>query len=451
MSGVDPQGLAVRAVSRRAPQATGATRRRGLWASALLVSLIALTLAGPPPARAQGSFLLIPMDLKQTNHLKAYGHAYHALQLGQKVSWLLNYRGGSFLMPATERAKVEARLMGVAFEEIGDADVAGIRTTIAKENMDEVVLEKAPRIAVYTPPYAQPWDDAVMLALDYAEIPYDKLYDKEVLRGELSKYDWLHTHHEDFTGQSGKFLAYQLEPWYLEQKQVNEDLAKELGFAKVWQLKHAVALKIRDYVEGGGFLFAMCSATDTIDIALAYLGVDIVPSEYDGDGIDPDYATKQDDSGTFAFTNFTLVTNPLIYEYSSIDTSDYAQLRGPEADYFTLFDFAAKYDPVPSMLTQCHVNVINGFMGQTTGFHKATLKRSVSILAQVEGTDEIRYVHGNRGRGTFTFLGGHDPEDYQHAIGDPPTDLSLHPNSPGYRLILNNVLFPAARRKPLKT
>ena len=402
------------------------------------------------PARA-GEFLLVPMDVAQTNHLRAYGHAYHALQAGETVSWLLNYRGGSFLLRATERARVEARVMGVRAEEISSADADGIRATIARENMEEVLLEKAPRIAVYTPPYAQPWDDAVMLALDYAGVPYAKIYDRDVLAGGLRDYDWLHLHHEDFTGQSGKFYSLQLEPWYLEQKEFNEKLAKELGFAKVWQLKQAVALKIANYVDAGGFLFAMCSATDTIDIALAYLGVDIVPSEYDGDGIDPDREAKRDDGRAFAFQGFTLVTNPLVYEYSSIDGTDQAALRGPGNDYFTLFNFSAKLDPVPTMLTQDHVNVINGFMGQTTDFHKAFLKRAVIVLAQTDGTDEIRYLHGKRGQGTFTFLGGHDPEDYQHAVGDPPTDLDLYPDSPGYRLILNNVLFPAARKKPQKT
>lgn len=418
-----------------------------------LLRLLLLAIVGGGAVAAHAAdFLLVPMDLKQSNHLRAYGHAFHTLQAGQSVSWLLNYRGGSFLMTASERARLEAHVMGVAFEELTAADVVALRAVVAQENMEEVLLEKAPRVAVYTPPYAQPWDDAVMLALDYAEIPYDKVYDREVLAGALPRYDWLHLHHEDFTGQYGKFwAAFQLEPWYLEAKQFNEELATALGFARVWQLKHAVALKILDYVEGGGFMFAMCSATDTIDIALAFLGVDIVPAEIDGDPIDPSFSAKRDDRRCLAFTGFSLVTNPLVYEFSTLDTSDYAQLRGPEADYFTLFAFAAKLDPVPSMLTQCHVNVINGFMGQTTGFHQQYVKHTVTVLAQVEGTDEIRYLHGNRGQGTFTFLGGHDPEDYQHAVGDPPTDLELFPTSPGYRLILNNVLFPAARKKPQKT
>ena len=399
-----------------------------------------------------GSWLLVPMDLDQTNHLKAYGLAFHSLQAGDNVTWLLNYRGGSFLMKDNQRIRTDAILMGVLFEPIGDAKRQEIRDTVAQENMDEVLLEKAPRIAVYSPPNKQPWDDAVTLALTYAEVPYDVVYDQDVLAGKLNDYDWLHLHHEDFTGQYGKFYAaFGLEPWYVEQKKFNEDLAAALGFKTVWQLKHAVAATIRDYVEGGGFLFAMCSATDTIDIALAFLDVDIVPPELDGTPIDPHYREKADFSRTFAFTGFHLVTNPLVYEYSDIDTSDYAKLRGPLADYFTLFSFAAKYDPVPAMLTQDHVNVINGFLGQTTGFHRKHLKRSVIVLGAVDGTDEVKYIHGRKGRGTWTFLGGHDPEDYQHRVGDPPTDLDLYPTSPGYRLILNNVLFPAARKKPQKT
>jgi len=411
---------------------------------ALLVS------AAAPAARAQ--WLLVPMDLEQSNHLKAYGLAFAALQDGARVNWLLNYRGGSFLMRDVGGVRLSARLRGVDCREVDDAAVAAIRAEMQRGNMEEVLLEKPPRIAVYVPPNFQPWDDAVTLAMDYAEIPYDTVFDAEVLSGKLAEYDWLHLHHEDFTGQFGKFFAaYRFEPWYLEQQALNEDLAAQLGFDAVWRLKQAVALRIRDYVEGGGFLFAMCSATDTIDLALAYLGADIVPPEIDGTPLDPDRESRRDDGRTFAFTGFTLVTNPAVYEFSDLDTSDYAGLRGPEADYFTLFSFAAKQDPVPTMLTQCHVSVVNGFMGQTTGFHRRFLKRSVLVLAEVEGTDEVRYLHGKLGMGTFTFLGGHDPEDYQHAVGDPPTDLDLFRTSPGYRLILNNVLFPAARQKPQKT
>ena len=419
---------------------------RRLAVAVLLLSLM-LTVA---PAAAQ--YLLVPMDLGQSDHLKAYGHAFHSLQAGEKVTWLLNYRGGSFLMRATARARTDARLMGVDFEEVDEAGVQRIHQIVAQENMEEVLLEKPPTIAVYSPPNMQPWDDAVTLAMNYADIPYDTVYDVEVLRGKLDQYDWLHLHHEDFTGQYGKFWgSFGLEPWYVEQQELNEKLAAELGYPTVWQLKHAVALTIRSYVEQGGFLFAMCSATDTIDIALAFLDVDIVPAPMDGSPVDPGWRAKADYAGTFAFENFALFTNPLQYEFSDLDSSDYAAMRGAEADYFTLFDFAAKYDPVPAMLTQSHVSVVNGFLGQTTGYHERFLKRSVIQLAKVEGTDEVRYLHGKRGQGTFTFLGGHDPEDYQHRVGDPPTLLELYPTSPGYRLILNNVLFPAARKKPQKT
>ena len=419
----------------------------------VLLSLLVLAAAVLLPGAVRAErYLLVPMDLQQTNHLRAYGHAYHTLQAGEKVTWLLNYRGGSFLMTDSQRARLDARLLGVLFEPVGDAEVASIHAIVAQENMEEVLLEKPPRIAVYSPPNMQPWDDAVTLALTYAEVPYDIIYDPDVLMGKLAEYDWLHLHHEDFTGQYGKFyVSYGLDPWYLEQKHYHEELAQQLGFGTVWELKHAVALTLRNYVEGGGFIFSMCSATDTIDIALAYLTTDIVSEEMDGSPIDPLYRRRADYTQTFAFTDFTLITNPLIYEYSTIDTSDYARLRGPAADYFTLFAFAAKYDPVPAMLTQNHVNVINGFLGQTTGYYSRFLKRSVIVLAAVDGTDEVKYIHGKRGMGTFTFLGGHDPEDYQHRVGDPPTDLDLYPTSPGYRLILNNVLFPAARKKPQKT
>jgi hypothetical protein len=417
---------------------------------ALLCTLAVATLAAPA-ARAAG-YLLVPMDLDQRNHLRAYGHAFHTLQAGDKVTWLLNYRGGAFLMDDTQRARLDARLLGVSFEVVGETDVAAIRRIVAQENMEEVLLEKPPRIAVYSPPTAQPWDDAVTLALTYAEVPYDVVYDQDVLTGRLNEYDWLHLHHEDFTGQYGKFYAsFGLEPWYLDQKIFHEELARALGYPTVWQLKHAVAAVIRDYVEGGGFLFAMCSATDTVDIALAFLTTDIVDTPYDGTPVDPGYRRGADYEGTFAFEGFSLQTNPLVYEYSDLDASNYASMRGAMADYFTLFAFAAKYDPVPAMLTQNHVNVINGFLGQTTGYWRRHLKRSVIVLAAVEGTEEVKYIHGKRGMGTWTFLGGHDPEDYQHRVGDPPTDLDLYPTSPGYRLILNNVLFPAARKKPQKT
>ena len=416
-----------------------------------MIALLLVLASGASVAVAE-SYLLIPMDLAQSDHLKAYGHAFHSLQAGEKVTWLLNYRGGSFLLRETLRARMDARLLGVDFEELDESAVQQIHQVVQQENMEEVLLEKPPEIAVYSPPNMQPWDDAVTLALNYAEVPYETIYDVDVLTGKLDQYDWLHLHHEDFTGQYGKFWgSFGLEAWYVEQQELNERLATELGYPTVWQLKHAVALTIRTYVEQGGFLFAMCSATDTIDIALAFLQTDIVPTPMDGSPIDPNWRAQVDYDGTFAFENFSLFTNPLQYEFSDLDTSDYASMRGAEADYFTLFDFAAKYDPVPAMLTQNHVSVINGFLGQTTGYHERFLKRSVIQLAKAEGTDEVKYLHGKRGQGTFTFLGGHDPEDYQHRVGDPPTVLDLYPTSPGYRLILNNVLFPAARKKPQKT
>jgi len=396
--------------------------------------------------------ILIPMDLSQTNHLKAYGIAFSALTRNLPVKWLLNYRGGSYLMDADAEITRLCKIRGVSYEIISGGAVAAIYSEIEASNMDVAVLEKEPKIAVYAPPNSQPWDDAVTLALTYAEIPYDTLWDEEVLAGSLDEYDWLHLHHEDFTGQYGKFYSsFRNAAWYKEDVRVNEALASKLGFAKVWQMKHAVAEKIRLYVKNGGFMFAMCAATDTYDIALAAGDTDICDAVFDGDGIDPDYASRMDFSRCFAFENFDLVTNPYQYEFSSIDASDYAKLRGAEEDYFQLFDFSAKYDPVPTMLTQCHTNVINGFLGQTTSFHKKYVKKSVIILGESPNVDEVKYLHGNFGKGTFTFYGGHDPEDYQHRIGDPETVLDLHKSSPGYRLILNNVLFPAAQKKKLKT
>jgi len=415
-----------------------------------LIAVLLVLVAGPA-ARAQ-QFFFVPMDLQQTDHLKAYGLAYGMLSQGVEVEWLLNYRGGSFLARRNAGAELEARVRNVRFELLGAAQVAEIKATIERENMEVVLLEKPPRLAVYTPPNAQPWDDAVTLVLDYAQVPFDKIYDREVLTGKLGDYDWLHLHHEDFTGQYGKFYgSYRFTAWYQHDVEVNEGLARELGFGKVSELKKAVARAIHEYVRNGGFLFAMCSATDTIDLALAAEGVDIVASEYDHDGQTPGAQDRLTFGGTFAFEKFILEMNPLVYEFSNIDTSNYARLRGAEADYFTLFSFAAKHDPVPTMLTQCHVNVVNGFLGQTTGFRKSLVKESVLILAEVEGSEDVKYLHGNVGRGTFTFYGGHDPEDYQHAVGDPPTRLELHVNSPGYRLILNNILFPAARKKEQKT
>lgn len=399
-----------------------------------------------------GAEILIPMDFTQSNHLKAYGVAFEALKEQYVVKWFLNYRGGSFLMPESESLAALCNIRGVRFELVSSAQVAAIMQEIQESNMEVVVLEKEPKIAVYIPPNALPWDDAVTLALDYAEIDYDRVWDDEVLAGKLSDYDWLHLHHEDFTGQYGKFYgAYRNTAWYQNDVRVNEAMAAKHGYAKVWQLKHAVAEKIQEFVMNGGFLFAMCAATDTLDIALAAHNVDIVDALIDGDGIDPHYQEKLDYSRCFAFENFKLKTNPFEYEFSDIDASDYSRLRGPEADYFQLFDFSAKYDPVPTMLTQCHTNIIPGFLGQTTSFFKDKVKKSVIILAEVPGQNEVKYIHGNFGKGTFTFYGGHDPEDYEHKIGDPPTILDLYKNSPGYRLILNNILFPAAEKKQLKT
>jgi len=396
--------------------------------------------------------ILIPMGESQTNHLKAYGVAFYTLAQGTEVQWLLNYRGGSFLIPEHDYVVSKCNIMGVSYEMISSAESASIFQTIQENNMEAVKLEKEPSIAVYAPPNFQPWDDAVTMALTYAEIPFTVLWDDEVLTGQLKEYDWLHLHHEDFTGQYGKFYSsYRNTEWYQTTVAVNETMAKKHGYDKVWKLKHAIASQIKSFVSKGGFLFAMCAAVDTIDIALAALNVDIVPPEFDGDAYDPNYKQKLDYDNTFAFENFRLIMNPTDYEFSNIDASNYAKLRGAEADYFQLFSFSAKYDPVPTMLTQCHVNMIDGFLGQTTSFQKKTIKESVILLAEVPGAEEAKYLHGNLGKGTFTFYGGHDPEDYQHRIGDPETILELHKHSPGYRLILNNVLFPAAEKKKLKT
>lgn len=414
-----------------------------------LLTLVVLLLSLSGSASAK---LLVPMDLTQNNHLKAYGLAFWSLTQGATVEWLLNYRGGAFLLEDIDPLRRRAVLMGVDTIKISSGEEASIRRKMEGENMESVLLEKAPRVAIYTPPGKQPWDDAVTLALTYAEVPYETIWDEEVLGGNLAEFDWLHLHHEDFTGQYGKFYAsFHAADWYRQQQTLYERLAREAGFSKVSEHKSAVVEVIREYMVRGGFLFAMCSATDTFDLALAGRGVDFIGSVYDGDGIDPDYQSRLDYDRTVAFEDFELVTDPMIYEYSDLDTSNYAKARGAVADYFTLFEFSAKYDPIPTMLTQCHVGVVNGFLGQTTGFRTDRLKSGVTVLAEVEGADEAKYIHGKIGRGTWTFLGGHDPEDYQHAVGDPPTDLARHPSSPGYRLILNNILFPAAKKKPQKT
>ena len=414
----------------------------------LLAGLGLAPLVAPAPAAAK---LLVAMDDRQTDHLRAYGLTYWAIARGQKAEWLLNYRGGSFLLdddPANER---EANIRGVSFERVSGGQEASIRAEIADNNMEAVALEKAPRVAVYIPPNTPPWDDAVTLALDYAQIPYARLWDEEVIKGDLAKYDWLHLHHEDFTAQHGKFYgAYHNFPWYQEEERVQEAMAAKLGFAKVTQLKAAVARTIKAYIGRGGFMFGMCSATDTYDIALAAEGVDIADVVYDGDPPDPLANSKLDMSRTLAFKDFRLELDPMVYRFSDIDMTQEAAIRGPNT-WFTLFDFSAKNDPVPTMLVQDHLNAVPEFLGQTTGFRRPKLKSSVVALGEVEGTDEVKYVHGQFGRGTFTFLGGHDPEDYQHMVGDPPTDLTRHRHSPGYRLILNNVLFPAAEKKKQRT
>ncbi len=418
----------------------------------ILLSIFILVGGAAAPASAQK--ILIYMDLRQTDHLKAYGVAFWALEHSINVEWLLNYRGGSFLIDHHGEIERELRLRGVAYSMVTAGETAQIFAEMESNNMEVVLLEKAPAIAVYTPPNKQVWDDAVTLALSYAEIEYETLWDEQVLQGELEKYDWLHLHHEDFSGQYGRFYAsFHGTPWYQEEVAINEALAKRLRFKKVSELKRAVAMTVREYVLRGGFLFAMCSATDTIDLALASANTDIVGAIYDYDPAEPDCQTKLDFSQTLAFENFVLEMNPLVYEFSNIDIppSNSPRVRSADADFFTLFEFSAKYDPVPTMLTQNHVSVVNGFMGQTTGYRRSMIKKSVTLLAEVPNSEEVKYLHGNLGRGTFTFFGGHDPEDYQHMVYDPPTQLSLHKSSPGYRLILNNILFPAAKKKKRKT
>lgn len=398
--------------------------------------------------------ILIYMDLGQTDHLKAYGVAYWTLEQGYNVEWLLNYRGGSFMTDFYEELADLCRLRGVVFSVIDLSSAASIYKEVEENNMEVVLLEKAPAIAIYTPPNKEPWDDAVTLALAYAEIPYTTLWDEEVLMGELEEYDWLHLHHEDFTGQYGKFYrSFRNALWYKQDVATSELMAKKLGFRKVPEEKKTVARALKDYIARGGFLFAMCSATETMDIALSAENVDIVPQELDGDPMDPDCQERLDYSKCLAFTDFEVSTDAYKYEHSNIDTGPdkIAAQLGLESDYFTLFDFSAKLDPVPTMLVQNHVSVVNGFMGQNTAFRKSLLKKYVTILGETEEKDEVKYIHGNFGRGTWTFYGGHDPEDYQHMVGDPPTDLNLHKNSPGYRLILNNILFPAAKKKERKT
>jgi len=426
-----------------------ATLGKALRAKTFLFILFLITFS------AHASVILIPMDAEsQENHLKAYGITYWVLSKEQKVQWLLNYRGGSFMLPDGEAIRRECQIRGVSFEILSDAQAEAILDLIESpsQNQDAVILEKAPKIAVYSPKENQPWDDAVTMVLTYAEIPYVTIYDEEVLDDQLALYDWLHLHHEDFTGQYGKFYqAYRAQPWYIEGKLKAEERAAKLGFNKVSEEKGAVALKIRNYVIGGGFMFAMCSATDSFDIALAAQGVDICEPMFDGDPSEANYQGKLDFTNTFAFQNFTLERSPLRYEFSSIDMTNKRSGIPKESDYFSLMEFSAKWDPVPTMLCQNHTMLVKGFMGQTTAFERSEIKPVVLVMGENKLNGEARYIHGIKGKGFFTFYGGHDPEDYQHRVGDPKTELELHPNSPGYRLILNNVLFPAARKKKQKT
>lgn len=397
--------------------------------------------------------LLIPMDLAQTNHLKAYGIVYWGLTKAIEWDWLLNYRGGSFATDYSDEIARECRIRGVDFQSISSSSADEIYQMIQSEgvNMDVVRLEKAPKIAVYVPPGNLPWDDAVRMALEYAEVEYDAIWDEEVLNGKLNEYDWLHLHHEDFTGQYGKFHSHAGQEWYIKQVATNENIAKKLGFSKVSEMKKSTVKTIREYVANGGFFFAMCCATDTYDIALAACEVDICATIFDGDPADPNANNKLNFKNTIAFENFEVYTDPNNHSFSDIDVGVNTGLANPAVDYFTLFEFSAKYDPVPTMLTQNHVSVIKGFLGRTTAFYKDKVKKNITILGIKDGTDEVKYLQGNIGRGSFCWYAGHDPEDYQHLLHDLPTDLNMYRSSPGYRLILNNILFPAAKKKKQKT
>ena len=416
-----------------------------------LIVILALTLLG---STSFAGMLLIPMDEAQQNHIKSYGIAYWVLEQKLPIEWLLNYRGGSFLMENIPSIQKKCTERGVSFQVIAEAQVQAIYQEIAdpEVNMEKVKLEVAPKIAVYTPLGKQPWDDAVTLVLTYAEIPYTSIYDEDIITGKLPEYDWLHLHHEDFTGQYGKFYgAYNMAPWYREEVRNQEATAAKLGFNKVSEMKGAVAVSIKNFVIGGGFLFTMCSGTDSYDIALAAQGTDMVESVFDGDPSDPNAQKKLNFAQGFAFQNYNIIKDPMVYEFSNIDgTEDHLKVK-EENDFFTLFDFSAKWDIIPTILTQNHTQVIHGFMGQTTSFRESYLKSEVTIMGESKNIKCAKYVHGEMGQGQWTYYGGHDPEDYQHRVGDPPTDLSLHPNSPGYRLILNNILFPAAKREKQKT
>lgn len=415
--------------------------------------LLLILFSGMLSIWVQGAYLLIPMDASQKNHLKSYGIAYWVLNKEVEVKWLLNYRGGSFLMQHSPEIQAECVIRGVSFESLGDGAANALLAEISSPdvNQDAVSMFKAPKIAVYSPPSKLPWDDAVTLVLTYAEIDYDVIYDEEIINGKLTDYDWLHLHHEDFTGQFGKFWrTYQHMPWYQEDVRINRMMAERLGFMKVSEMKLAVAREMQKYINNGGFLFAMCAATDTYDISLASAGIDICEPMFDGDPADQNINEKLDYTRTLAFRNFQLVTNPYEYEFSDIDVTDTRKVLR-ENDFFTLFEFSAKWDPIPTMLCQNHENVIKGFMGQTTAFRKDLVKPEVVVMGENKSLNEVRYIHGEQGEGFWTFYGGHDPEDYRHLVGDPATDLSLYPNSPGYRLILNNVLFPSAKKKKQKT
>lgn len=403
---------------------------------------------------AKATYMLIPMDETQKNHLKAYGIAYWVLQKDITINWLLNYEGGSFMFEANKNIENECNIRGVSYHIIANAQADAIISEIANPevNMEIVKLEKAPKIAVYSPKNKLPWDDAVTLVMTYAEIPYEVVYDEEIIMSKLPLYDWLHLHHEDFTGQYGRFYAmYHNAPWYQEQVRSNESMATKLGFEKVSELKLNVALKIKEFVAGGGYLFTMCSGTDSYDIALSAESIDICEKMFDGDGTTANYNAQLDFTRTFAFENFSLKTNPMEYEFSNIDATQTRKPTPRESDYFTLFDFSAKWDIIPTMLCQNHTQIIRGFMGQTTSFNKQFIKHSVIVMGENKSLGEAKYIHGVFGKGTWTFYGGHDPEDYQHMVGDPPTDLNLYPDSPGYRLILNNILFPAAKKQKQKT
>lgn len=422
----------------------------GLVRRAVVNGVLAVVLAAVGPAPAEAQFILVPMDRTQTNHLKAYGLTYWTLEQVGSAEWLLNYRGGSFLLPDVGSVRREAALRGVSVQPISGADEASIRGIIARSNMEAVVLEKAPNVAIYTPPNSMPWDDAVTMALTYASIPYETIWDEEVVAGDLDEYEWIHLHHEDFTGQYSKFyITFAGSPWLQEEVARNQEMADQLGFADVTVLKKAVANNLRDYVEAGGFLFAMGSATETLELALAAKDVDIAAAYADGTPADPNATSKMDWTRSMAFENAVVQLAPSVNAFSDIDGHQVNTPWRRDLGSFTLFDFSAKFDPVPAMLTQSHESVVRDFYGLTTSFRADRLKPGVIVLAR-EG-ELVKYIHGTLGEGTWTYLGGHDPEDPEHQIGDPPTDLDLYPNSPGYRLILNNVLFPAAKKKRLKT